>query len=1209
MTKRISNNPEPSDEVRLLKERVDCISDWVWEIDLEGILRYSNNAVRELLGYVPDAIVGRSIFDLLADIDAGKCHHLLQEAIAQNKQIDKTIAHFKAKDSSSRTLELKCTPMFDADAALVGYRGVGRDVTDQLARLQDALEAEANYKIVAENSQTGLFIVQNNIVVYTNPRICELMGYDCDEVVGTLIWKYVHPEDALMLASYELRRIAGEDVPSHYEARGITKSGEVRHFDFRASVVQHKGAPAVLLNAVDITDSIRAQAALSKSERDYRELVEDISDWVWQVDEHAVYTYASPRCRDLLGYEPEEVVGKTPFDFMLADEAVRVKALFAGPAAKHEPFNLLENTLVNRDGHLVVVETSGSPVFDEQGVFRGYRGIDRDVTARKRAEEQLRETTSEMETVLHAFPDIYFWLDADGTITDYHAAEPSSLFTSPEEFLGKKIDEVVPEEVGRLFATAASLVASTGAVVPIEYPLDIPAGTRYYEARLLPLQDGQIIAIIRDITERKLAQDQLEDERNFISAVLDTAAALVIVLDRQGRIVKFNRECEATLGYTLDEVKDRPIWELFELPERVDLSREMFSHPQPDVVPGQYEGPWTTKDGTRRLLSWSNAVMLDDQGEVEFVIATGIDVTERRRSEEELRESREMLRIVMDNIPQFVFWKDINSVYIGCNENFARVAGLSSPAEIVGKTDYDMPWGKTEGDSYREWDRRVMDSDQPQYRISEPQLTAEGETIWLDTNKVPLHDAQGRVVGILGTYENITERKEAEQALQEAEAKYRSLVEETMVGVYLIQDDQFVYANPRMLEIFGATAEEVIGRSPLEFVTPDDRAVVADNIRKRMRGEIKIIRYGFRALRKDGTPFDVEVHGALTNYKGRPAIIGSLIDITERKRYIEALQDSEERYRQLFEHSPDMVMLISADSGTIIAMNPAVTRILGYAPYDVLGRTPWDLSPEFQADGRRSKDKAGELLRSARGAPSQRFDWAHKTKDESLVDCEVSLVAYRFHGEELIQAIVRDVTERKRADESRRKFEREIEMQKRSFYRETILSVTGGTLDICEREDVEPYIERAAFCYEVEDASQVSPARRKSEEFFLQQQLTGVRLDEFMVGVGEAVTNAIKHGMHGMVHAGSDDKSVWVAISDTGTGIESLILPRAVLLRGFSTKPSLGLGYSIMLEVSDRILLTTGEQGTTVVLIKEKVERDFSVMPGALPDTWSNIPG
>ena len=136
---------------------------------------------------------------------------------------------------------------------------------------------------------------------------------------------------------------------------------------------------------------------LQKDEERFRTLVETTTDWFWEVDENTVYTYSSPKIRDILGYESEEVLGKTPFAFMTPEEADRVVHIFASHAKSRRPFQLLENTNIHKDGHPVVLETSGIPILDVTGVFRGYRGIDRDITERKRAEEELRKAHDEME--------------------------------------------------------------------------------------------------------------------------------------------------------------------------------------------------------------------------------------------------------------------------------------------------------------------------------------------------------------------------------------------------------------------------------------------------------------------------------------------------------------------------------------------------------------------------------------------------------------------------------------------------------------------------------------------------------------------------------------------------------------------------------------------------------------------------------------------
>ncbi len=139
-------------------------------------------------------------------------------------------------------------------------------------------------------------------------------------------------------------------------------------------------------------------------------------------------------------------------------------------------------------------------------------------------------------------------------------------------------------------------------------------------------------------------------------------------------------------------------------------------------------------------------------------------------------ESEDFLRLAIDNIPEAAFWKDINSVYLGCNQHFAKLAGLNSPLEIIGKTDYDLPWKPEETEWYRECDRRVMESDTPELRILESQKQSDGRERWLETNKIPLHDEARNVVGILVTFLDVTERVEAQESLQKLNQQIHSPV-------------------------------------------------------------------------------------------------------------------------------------------------------------------------------------------------------------------------------------------------------------------------------------------------------------------------------------------------------------------------------------------------------------------------------------------------
>jgi PAS domain S-box-containing protein len=151
----------------------------------------------------------------------------------------------------------------------------------------------------------------------------------------------------------------------------------------------------------EIVEHERVDQALRESEQRFRALIESTSDWIWEVDANGVYTYASPKVEDLLGYRPDEVIGKTPFDLMPPEEAKRVAERFEAVAASRAPFAGLENTNVHKDGRLVVLETSGVPVFDSGGHLRGYRGIDRDITERKQAAEAIEAKNRELESFVY----------------------------------------------------------------------------------------------------------------------------------------------------------------------------------------------------------------------------------------------------------------------------------------------------------------------------------------------------------------------------------------------------------------------------------------------------------------------------------------------------------------------------------------------------------------------------------------------------------------------------------------------------------------------------------------------------------------------------------------------------------------------------------------------------------------------------------------
>ncbi len=284
--------------------------------------------------------------------------------------------------------------------------------------------------------------------------------------------------------------------------------------------------------------------------------------------------------------------------------------------------------------------------------------------------------------------------------------------------------------------------------------------------------DKQLLIFeIHDDTIRKKAEEALENERRLIRTVIDNIPDQIFAHDLDCRFILNNLSDARVMGVSNPaEILGKSDLDFYppELAARFQKDdRQVMDTNQPLSIHGE---PSITADGEQRWVSTIKVPLHDNQGQVIGLVGVARDITQRKLVEDELFRSRQMLQLVMDNIPLLTCWKDSQLVYMGCNQVFAREAGLASPSEVIGKTDNDLSW-KELAEQYRQDDLFIIEKDTPRLGHIEILPRRDGSSIWVRTNKVPLHDQEGKVIGILGTSEDITEHKLAEQKIEKANEK------------------------------------------------------------------------------------------------------------------------------------------------------------------------------------------------------------------------------------------------------------------------------------------------------------------------------------------------------------------------------------------------------------------------------------------------------
>jgi len=506
-------------------------------------------------------------------------------------------------------------------------------------------------------------------------------------------------------------------------------------------------------------------------------------------------------------------------------------------------------------------------------------------------------------------------------------------------------------------------------------------------------------------------------ERKLVrSAAIEEMPDGVMLVDTSGKVVHVNKSLERLLGYKANELIGISA---FELPTyRGDKDREKAKEVLKELLEkGNAEHidiGAITKSGEEIAINFAASVIRDAQGAPKTLVAVMRDITKRKRAEEALKKREENFRVLVDNSMDIsvVMNADLTVRYV--SPSVERVLGYK-PEEIIGRNAFEFLSSEDIQGITRNFDIFAQTPGQP-VALEVHFMHKDGVRRVIDsvTNNL-LNDPT--VMGFVVNARDITERKRAEEALKEREEHFRALIENSLDGIAIVDSDLTIqYESPSAEKIVGYKLEELIGRSILDFVHPDDKENVIKTFKRLARHPAQAVPASIRFLHKDGTWHVME--GSANNLLDNPAVKGVVVnyrDVTERQRAQEALKQREEHFRVMIDNSLDNVVILDRE-GAILYESPSIERVLGRKREDFKGKTTFEsVHPDDVARVTRAFKKVvknpGSVSKGEVRAPHIDGSWR-----------TLEVIARNFLDDPLVGGILvnfRDITERKIAEDER----------------------------------------------------------------------------------------------------------------------------------------------------------------------------------------------
>ncbi len=801
------------DELKESEERFRVLTssalDAIIEMDNEGKINFCNPAAEDLFGYEIKDVFGKNInkiivsekefresdtgFESYKETGKGAIVGMVTELYAKHKDghefpVELTISPVEKEGNygasaiirditKRKKAEEAINKIFNAVTGEIGQKSLD-NITNGLSEIFNA-ECALISEIGENNQANAISMVMEG--KYIKGYSYDLKGSPCEDVIGKGFCYFpknitsLFPKDIDLVKMDAVGYVGIPIVNTKGEYNGVLCAISKNELDLPNNAEQIMG---ILASKVSVEiERKNALDALEKSENKHRLLSENITDSVWIMGLDTSMTYFSPSIEEFRGYTADEAL-KIPLEESLTPESLNVATniLMTELRKEHEPGIdpnrriMLELEHYKKDGSTVWGEVRTSFLRNSEGIPTEVIGVTRDITQRKKAEDNLKESEERHRLLLLNSPDLIILQNKNGDV-DYISPHVETITGyDEEEFVGKNFPEIIhPDDLEEIIvANQTAMQGNT--IVNVEYRIIHKNGeTKWLSHTTRPIVvDGKLISVqsnIRDITESKKAETELRESKETLNRMFQFTDYMVCIADlEKGYFTKLSPAFEKHLGWTEEEMLSKPILDFIypdDMQKTADVIRDQTE--RGDAILN-FENRYVTKEGSVRWLEWA-AHPFPEEG---ITYSVAYDITERKKAEQDLKESEELYRTLVQTSTDGVILTDLEGNYIFCNEKHANILGYKSE-NLIGKNGFSfiVPSDQETAKKYVGGLFSENNSDSIVLNLRKK----DGTVITTEHSAALIKDGFGKETGIMCLTRDITEKRKAEEERKIIETK------------------------------------------------------------------------------------------------------------------------------------------------------------------------------------------------------------------------------------------------------------------------------------------------------------------------------------------------------------------------------------------------------------------------------------------------------